>query len=226
MSKEKKLIMPNQDDQGNFYISYSQVKSWNAAKGFNTKLPGLWEYMRKYFFKEQYEDIGWNAFGNKVENALMTQDFKDFSKQEIATLKKVKVLPVWQQKIMIPLQGGIYLLGFIDNNTADFSHIRDYKTASSNSKEQYYSDDYEQVDIYAEGIRQITGKFPTKIDVVIIERKGNPYQKQPLTVGENVWIVDKQVNADRIGGIMENVNKTAQEIADHYEIFRELNKIA
>lgn len=223
MPRVKKLVLPKSTDEGVPYVSYSQIKTWKEMKGFNTGLLGRYEYIRKYLFGEKYPDKGWGEFGNNVEDALETRNFDKFTKAEIKTLDQIKVLDVWQHEFYLPIPGtNAMLFGKIDNANKEFNHIRDYKTASENSKEQYYTDDYVQLDIYAEGVKHETGEYPSKMDVVIVQRNGNPFRGDKLTVGSKIWNVQKEVSQERINAIMADVKKYTIEIAECYAVYKKL----
>lgn len=224
MSNE--IVLPATDKDGNFYVSYSQIKLWNEKRGFNTGLLGKKEFMRHYFLGEQYDDKGgYGTFGSQVEAYITERKEADkFTDVEKATLDKIAPLAVFQQEISIPFDG-FYLKGFIDDRTADYSHIRDYKTASEKSKEKYEADDYNQLDIYALGIKQLTKKLPKKLEVVVIERLGNGFKggRQVLSVGERIWYIPRETSVNRLKTLQNHIVQTVEEISKYYKIFQKIN---
>ena len=246
------IILPRQDKDGNYYISYSQYTSFKSSSGFNTGLSGDLEYMQGYFFGKRYPDQGWSLFGTQAEDYIC---YRDYSKEEIAkldaelikqgqstiteainsfteeerkTLDTIKPLGNFQVEVKYWLSENVYIYGFIDDATDDLSHIRDYKTASKNSKARYYKDDYKQLDIYALWVRQQTGKIPEQLEVVMIERKGNCFglenRRDLLSVGEEVWYLDRETTEERLFQIETDVKRTAEKISDMYKTYLSLQK--
>lgn len=246
------IILPRQDKDGNYYISYSQYNSFKSASGFNTGLPGDLEYMQGYFFKKRWEDQGWGLFGSQAEDYICYRDYLEseieeldaglieqgqptiteainsFTKEERETLDTITPLGNFQVEVKFWLSENVYIYGFIDDATDDLSHIRDYKTASKNSKARYYKDDYKQLDIYALWARQQTGKIPEQLEVVIIERKGNCFglenRRDLLSVGKEVWYLDRKTSEERLFQIEMDVKRTVEQISDMYKTYLSLQK--
>ena len=131
------IVLPRTDDEGNYYISYSQIKNWNSDKSFNLGILGKLEYILQYFFGEDFGDMGWAEFGKDVEDYITERkQASKFNDTEKKTLESIETLGVYQQQIKIDFDG-FYLLGYIDDMNVDRTHIRDYKTASLNSSKQY-----------------------------------------------------------------------------------------
>lgn len=227
MNKEK-LVLPKQDEQGNYYLSYSAIKSWNEAKGFNTGLLGKYEFILNYFLGQTWEDKnGFAQFGTEVEDVICGKEGSEakFTKGELILLKCIKPLGLFQQEIKIPFDG-FYIKGFIDDCTPDYTKIRDYKTASLNSSKKYYDDDYDQLDVYAMGVKAITGELPKALEVVCIERLGNGFRggRNVMSVGNEVWYIPRTTSKERQEKLKEKITKTAQEISEYYKVFLKLNK--
>lgn len=225
--------LPQKDENGVPYISYSQISSWNDKKSFNLGIEGKLEYMLHYFMGIDFPDMGWGEFGQDVEDAILTQDFSKFSEEETNTLKKVEVLPVSQYKVYVNFydeEGSsllFYVYGLIDNASEDLSYIKDFKTASANSKAKYYTKDgYKQLDLYAMGILEKTGVLPTKILVDIIERSGNAFKggRAVLKVGNETWQVDREIpTEDEMVELRKYVLRTATEVASYKDVFDLIN---
>lgn len=221
------MILPRQDEQGQSYISYSQITAWNAPKGYNTGKPGKEEFIRSYFLGEKFEQDkgGFASFGEHVENYITKREDGDkFTADEKAILETITPLGLFQREIRIEFEG-FYLKGYIDDISPDLTHIRDYKTASLNSAKKYYEDDYQQLDVYSLAILKETGKIPTSLEVVVIERKGNGYKggRDVLKVGGQIWVIPRQTNAAKLDLLSTNIINTAKEISEYYEIFLKLN---
>lgn len=222
------IELPRKDEDGNYYISYSQKNSFNSEKGFNTGLPGAQEYILSYFFGMQWPDAGWGDFGKDVEDYICEKKSADlFNDSEKSLLDTIKPLGIFQKEVKLWLAGNLYLLGYIDDCSEDMSWIRDYKTASKNSSSKYYEPDYEQLDLYAMYVKQETGKLPDKMEVCIIERKGNVFgykenRRDLLSVGNEVWYVDRETSEERLEKIRTSLMKTIIRISDLYKVFKKV----
>lgn len=252
----KGIVLPKTLEDGTPYVSYSQIKNWNSLKSFNLKIPGNLEYIMEYFFGEKFGDMGWAEFGQDVENYICYRDFSEeqikeldaqvlannkkygkdeklisaslasFTEEEKKIMNTIEPLGVFQQEAIIDF-GRFKLLGYIDDMSKDITHIRDYKSASDNSRKQYYEDDYYQTDIYAMWVKQETKKLPEKTDVVIVERAGNCFRgggRSVLSVKGQVWYHERQINVERQIYLKKYIEKTVKEISDCYKVFLKLNK--
>lgn len=218
----KELRLPRTTKDGVPYISYSQWKMWKDAKSFHLRVEGKLEYMLEYFFGEEFPDMGWAAFGNKVEDYVTERKGADlFDDKEKKVMDTIEPLGVFQQEAWLNL-GDFKLRGFLDDMTPEGRKIRDYKTASENSSKKYYEDDYYQLDIYAMWVLQEFGTLPEEMEVCIIERKGNPFKREDLVVGDNVWYVDRPINPMRIQELRDDIIQVAHEISDYYKTFLNL----
>lgn len=221
------LLLPKKDDEGRPYISYSQIKNWNDMKSFNLKVPGKLEYILEYFFSEEFPDWGWGQFGTEVEEYICERKHQqNFTNSEREVLDSIEPLGVFQKEGWIDFDE-FRLKLYIDDAVEDFSHIRDYKTASDNSRKKYYEPDYWQMDTYGMWVKQETGKLPDTAELVIIERTGNPFRgggRSALKVGEKIWTHNRELTEERQKELEETVVNTAEEIASVYSTFLKLNK--
>ena len=223
----EKIVLPRQDENGEYYTSYSALKTWEEKKGFNTGLLGRHEFILSYFFGEKWEDTkGFATFGTQVESFICGEKdaAKPFTDDEIKTLSKITPLGVFQQEIKIPFDG-FYVKGFIDDCSPDYTTIRDYKSASLNSSKKYYEDEYDQLDVYAMGIKHLTGKLPKNLEVVCIERLGNGFRggRDVMTVGENIWVIPRKTSKERQQQLKERIIRVTKEISDYHKVFLKLN---
>lgn len=220
------LILPKQDAEGNYYISYSQVKAWTETKGFSTGQLGKIEYIRKYFFNEKFPDkTGFAQFGTEVENYITTRtDADKFTLQERKVLDTIEPLGVFQKEIKLQFKD-FYVLMYIDDKRADYSKLRDYKTASEKSSQKYYGEEYNQLDIYALGAKQECGKVPQELEVCVIERLGNGFKggRNVMTVGERIWYIPRKTDEHRLLMLEKLIKKTVSEISEYYDVFLTLN---
>jgi hypothetical protein len=221
------IILPRKDSEGNYYISYSQYSSWKSASGFNTGFDGNIEYMLSYFFGMRFADAGWALFGEQVEGYVTERLYGEFfTQQEKDVMATITPLGVFQHEVRFFILPNVYILGFIDDATPDFSKIRDYKTASKSSKSRYFTPDYKQLDIYAMYVEEVTGNLP-EAEVCIIERKGNVFGKvdarQLLSVGNFVEYVPRTITKERCDQVRLDLIKTVSEISDAYKLYLKLN---
>ena len=74
-----KINLPRKDDEGKFYMSYSQDSKWKKSKK---------DYFKSYFFGEKFEGNAYTDFGSAVGEAIENNDFSAFSKVATTVLKK------------------------------------------------------------------------------------------------------------------------------------------
>lgn len=224
---QDKIVLPRQDKDGNYYVSYSALKAWTEKKGFNTGRLGKEEFIRNYFFGEIYPDTnGFATFGSQVEDYICgkPEAKEHFTAKEKETLDKITPLGVFQHEFKLQFDN-FYVKGFIDDLTPDYKLLRDYKTASENSKAKYYEDDYNQLDIYALAIQQDFGFIP-QLEVAVIERIGNGFRggRDVMTVGEQIWYIPRTTTEAKLLELKEYIINTTKEISDYYKVFLKLNK--
>jgi hypothetical protein len=209
------MNLPTKDKEGKPYISYSQVSTF-------IKSPK--EYIQKYFFKEPISFTAYLDFGSKVGEALEKNDFSAFEKDEEITLKKVIRLDEFEREVKYDF-GEFYTIGYIDTNTKDLSYIIDYKTGSMDKESEYKKEEYIQPLIYAMSIEQETGKLPEKAEVVLIERYGNAFKGEILTVGQNIKHIPISITKDRIENTKQLILSTVKQIEQYYNVFLKLNTL-
>ena len=223
-----KIVLPKKDKiTGKYMISYSQIKLWNDLKGYNTGLSGRKEYIMAYFLNQKWEDKGGFAqFGIDVEDYITKREgAHKFDVRELETLNSIKTLGIFQKELALEFDGFV-LKGFIDDCAPDYSKIRDYKGASLNSAKKYYEEEYNQLDVYALGIKQEQGVIPKELEVCVIERLGNGFRggRNVMKVGENVWYIARKTDKAKLKELNTSIIKTATEISDYYKVFLKLNK--
>ena len=232
--------------QGKPMVSWSQIETWIGKKGFNTGLPGKHEYMRKYFMGETYPDMGWGNFGNEAEAYITIRDvdpktlkdprdaeslakaLKNFTPKEKAVMEQITPLGNFQHEAVIDF-GDFVLLGYIDDLSDDFSHIRDYKTKSEGSKRGLTGKKTYQLEVYTLYIQKMLKKKVTKWEYCIIERLGGAEcmrggGRDVLTIGDRIWYEEKQVTPERLIETEKLIIDTVKDISDHYKTFVKYNK--
>lgn len=214
------LILPRKDEDGNYYISYSQLSKWKRSKR---------DYMRKYFFGEPEDSPAlqkYGEFGHKVGEAYENNDFSKWEKDEAEFLKSLPHYDEYEKEIKLQMSG-FYVLGFIDTNTKPkggyVQKLADYKTGEIHKRQsEYESYEYKQLYIYSAALQQEFGKLPDEAHVVLIGRAGNAFAGEELTLVKDAAIIEKEINQDIIDETLEFVQQTAEEISRYYVSYLKL----
>lgn len=209
-----KLILPRQDKEGNYYLSYSQISTWLKNKK---------EYMRNYFFGEDIQFTAYIDFGSMIGKALETNDFSSFTEVESKFLSTIPRLDLFEREIVLNMEG-FYVKGFIDTIDEKLTHVVDYKTGTEKKQAEYKKDEYIQPLIYALGIQQETGTLPEKATIYVIDRKGNAFRGEPLELGNEYWEVNIPLTKEKLQYTYNVIEEVAKEISEHYMLFLQLNK--
>lgn len=212
----KQLILPKVGDDGIPYLSYSQISMWKKSKR---------DYIRQYFMgEEDTKDFlkPYGDFGHKVGGALETGDFSEFESHEQVLLKSIPRYDNFEVEIKLQMEG-FYIKGYIDTASKDLDVIADYKTGEiEKRREEYESDDYLQIPIYAAAIEQQTGKLPKEAYVFLIERLGNAFKGEELVLGNEFVTIVKDVSKKKIKKVLIDIQKTAEEISEYYQVYLKL----
>ncbi len=219
----KQLILPRKDEDGNYYISYSQISKWKRSKR---------DYMRKYFFGEPDDNPAlqkYGDFGHKVGEAYENNDFSKWKADEAAYLQSLPFYDEFEREIKLQMDG-FYVLGYIDSNTeAEDGYVKkllDYKTGEVAKRQpEYESPDYKQVGIYSAALQQEYGQLPDEACVVLIGRNGNAFKGEKLTLAMNHAIIPKEINQMVIDETLLYVQQTAEEISRYYQAYLALGGI-
>ena len=211
MSKD--IILPKKDKEGNYYLSYSQLSTWKRSKR---------DYIRQYFFDEKFTGNAYTEFGSKVGEALENNDYSKFTDKEQKFMESVPRYDQFEREIRWALDG-FYMKGYIDTNTNPPTKIADYKTGDIVKKsEEYLSDGYTQLDIYAGAIKQETGKLPKDVKVILIGRSGNAFRNEELKLTCEYKALKRKVSMKRINQVKSECQKVAEEISDCYKAYLKL----
>lgn len=216
----KGIVLPRKDEDGRYYISYSQLSKWKRSKR---------DYIRKYFFNEPEDNSAlekYGEFGHRVGEAYENNDFSKWDKEEAKFLKSLPHFDEFEREIKLDM-GEFYVLGYIDTNTKPeggyIKELADYKTGDiSKRKSEYESDDYRQVHIYSAALEQEFGKLPEKASVILIGRSGNAFAGEELNLTMEAEIIDKPITAESIIDTIKYVKEVTEEISDHYKAFLKL----
>jgi hypothetical protein len=227
---KKQLILPRINQDGVPYLSYSQISTWKKSKR---------DYIRQYFFGEtDNKDFlkPYGDFGHKVGEALENNDFSEFTKKEQILMKSIPRYDEFERKICLQMDGFI-IEGYIDTNTISrtsknkkkielVDKIADYKTGEIEKRRpEYESDDYLQIPIYAAAIQQETGQLPSEAYVFLIERNGNAFKGEKLTLGDEFITIVKDVCQEKIDKVLKDVQVIAEEISNYYKLYLTLSNL-
>lgn len=225
----KELNLPRRDKDGNCYLSHSQIKTWKKSKR---------EYIRQYFLGEDNDNKGlqkFGDFGHLVGEAFENNDFSAFEPDEVEFLLTIPQYDEFERKIRLDMDG-FYLLGYIDTSSMpkDYGngqgeHVRriaDYKTGDIIKRgEEYSSDDYLQVEIYAAALEQEFGVIPEDCKVYLIGRSGNAFKNEALALTKEFVTISRDSSPERIQTVKDEVQAIAEEISEYYEAFLKVNQI-
>lgn len=228
MSK-KQLVLPRKDEDGNYYISYSQLSKWKRSKR---------DYIRKYFFGEPDDNAAlqlYGDFGHKVGEAYENNDFSAWEEHEAKFLQTLPHLDEFEREIKLKMDG-FYVLGYIDTNSSPeignkegeepamyVRELADYKTGDIEKRSPEYEDDsYLQVDIYAAALEQEYGKLPDKGSVVLIGRSGNAFAGEELNLTMEAAVIDKPITKERCEQVLAQVQELAEDVSAHYVAYLKL----
>lgn len=233
---------------GKHYISWSQIESFNGKSGFNTGLLGQYEYIRNYFSKERYTDMGWGYFGSSVEAYITLRDEKkvsdedaeliewargQFNDEEKETLHSIEPLGMFQFEICLYIKElDVIVLGYIDDMSIPTKEkvikiLRDYKTKSESSKSDLHDSHKYQLDLYYTALEQI-GYTVESAEYCIIERLGGKEcfgggGKDVLHVGEQVWYEPyKEITKARQNEMMDTIIVAVSTISSYYKTYLKL----
>lgn len=222
-----KFILPKRDKEtGEFYLSWSQIKTWKKSKR---------EYIRQYFLGEGSSKalIPYGDFGNLVGEALEDYDFSKFSDEEGEFLKTVPRYDEFEREVELKM-GWFKIKGYIDTNSKEersdsgmwVKKIIDYKTGEIERRlPEYQSSEYWQLPIYAAAMRQEYGKLPDDIKVIIIQRDGNAFKGEKLTLGSEYAEVDIKLSNEDCNRVLGKIREVAEEISAYYTAYLRLNGI-
>ena len=231
---------------GKPYVSWSQIETFNDKEGFNTGLKGEFEYMRKYFSKEKYPDMGWGQFGSEAEAYITVRDTdpkklddfdrecveaakRNFSAEEKATLEKIEPLGVFQDEICYYIEElDVIVLGYIDDRNrprnGKVKLLRDYKTKSKNSKKDLHLPKKHQIEIYVLGLKQ-RGLEVQNTEYCIVERLGGGEcmrggGRDVLKVGNEIWYEPYEIKEGRLEETHNMLVESIQRISRLYTSYQ------
>jgi hypothetical protein len=201
------MDLPKKDKKGNSYLSYSQIQTFKRSKD---------DYYEQYILKKPFEGNAYTDFGSKIGEALEKNDFTKFAKREQKVLGNITRLDEFERRVYLRYKE-FYLIGFIDTNSNSLDKIIDYKTGGFGKHVNYMYDDYNQLQIYALALRQETGKFVKEATVEFIERSGNAFKGQQLSVApKEPIIIHQDISETKLKRVYWDTLRTAKEIEEFY----------
>lgn len=205
------MNLPSKDRKGNSYLSYSEISLFLKDKD---------AYLNSYINKKAFVSNEYIEFGNKVGKALELNDFSNFSESEKITLQKVTRLDIFERPVFLRYDD-FYIIGYIDTCDSRLTKIIDYKTGGKDKDKQYLNDDYTQMNYYSLAIKQETGSFPKSVGIEFIQRKGNLYKGESLTVSnEPIISISLHICENKLKRLYWNTIDIAKEISNFYKINR------
>lgn len=232
---------------GKFYLSWSQVESFNDKSGFNTGLLGEYEYILNKFCGVKFKDMGWGDYGSETEAYITLRNRKDFSDieekvqqefknalinfsaKEKKILDQIEPLGVFQDEICYYVEElDIIVLGYIDDRSKEdeqgnIKMLRDYKTKSESSKKDLHDDKKHQIELYILGLKQ-RGLTVQNAEYCIIERLGG-YEcmqgggREVLSVGDRIWYEAYSWDEERLKVTHQMIINTAVKISSLYATY-------
>ncbi len=211
---KKKMI----NGKESYYLSYSQISSWLKYKK---------DYYSSYFYNVPFEGNAYTEFGSKIGEALENNDFSAFNQKEQSFLKTIPRGDEFEREINLLLPNGVYVTGYIDTNKLPVTWMRDFKTGNESKKSEYNDPmKYLQIPLYAAAIQQETGKLPEDCGVILIDRLGNAFQGEELTLGEKFWEIPLKIGEKEITNAIEIATRVSEEISKEYKMFNKVNKLS
>lgn len=199
------IALPRKDDNGEQYVSYSQIKLFKR---------NVDEWVDRYVFGAAFTDNPYAAFGRAVGTALETGDFRAFPKAEAAKLSEVTRLLDFEVETRLDM-GDYYVKGFID--TTDYSIILDYKTGGVGKHKQYEKDDYYQTELYAMSMMQQEGIVIDYTGVEFITRAGNYWKGLNVDPNAPIISIEKRLSPERERFILDDIKTTVSDMSDLYK---------
>lgn len=195
-------MLPRKDDDGRFYVSYSQLSLFKRSPG---------DYYHRYIHEAPPVTNEYSDFGNKVGGALEENNFNFFSENEKEILKKVPRLDHFERKVELNFKN-FFVKGFIDTCDSHYTEIIDYKTGKEGNEEVYKNKSYTQLQIYAMALKQELGYLPLTAKVVFITRTDDfkVADKPPIEI-------EIDISKDRLREVYFETLDTTRKIAEFYK---------
>lgn len=166
-------------------------------------------------------------FGKACENYICNKDNSwGFVDEELKVLDNISPLGEFQQGFVINFDSFI-LTGLKDDVCEDceLRIIRDYKSASEDSFNKRFADKKTnfQLQIYALNWLLNKKMIPDRMELIVIEREGNPYKGEKLRVGKNVWKKEYTTNEKELLEVKQLILDSVKIISQYYQTFLKLN---
>jgi hypothetical protein len=209
------MNLPKKDKHGKNRVSYSQIKTFRESKK---------NFVDRYILNKPFKGNAYTYFGSAIGSALENNNFGYFTESEKMVLLTARRLDLFERAIFLDFPG-FYLMGYIDTISNDFSEIIDYKTGGEGKDVKYTAKEYDQIQLYALGIRQETGITPKYGSVEFITRVGNPYKGEVLRVGDApIKKISIDLSEKRLTEVYYNTIRIVKEIDYFYSEYLKKSK--
>lgn len=207
---------------GKYKLSYSQYTSWKEPE----YKP---EYILQYFGGAKVDAGIFAAFGGDVGTYIEHKANGDAYEPTMIGDDDIKVLEsldyppncVYEDEIVVDM-GDFVIQGFIDRSEflkPNAVGILDYKTGSIEKKEAFYgSEEYGQTTLYTHQ-KVLEGNSVAYSKVIILDRKGNGFEKHPLRLTGLKKEVDTPYSTERAEKLLADMRKVAIEISEAYQLY-------
>lgn len=201
-----------------YYLSYSQISSYLKYKK---------DYYSSYFYGTPFTGNAYTEFGSRIGEALENEDFSKFTEKEQEFLKTIPRGDEFEREINLKLSNGVYVTGFIDTNKSCLTWLLDYKTGTEGKIGEYNNPmKYIQIPLYAGAIEQETEVIPKDCGVILIDRKGNAFANEELTLGNEFWHIPLKVGREEVDNAIRMATEASESISREYEMFLKLNTVS
>ena len=189
------------------HLSWSQIELWLKSKS---------EYQKRYFEGKKGYTTKYMSYGSRLGELIAARDIFDFTEAETKVYSSLPKMDIYEYRIESEKDGfdfPVNVLAFVDAAKSDLSEIHEYKT-SKNPWSQSKVDSHGQLDIYAWGVYEKTGKIP-KVKLYWIET--TEHENGKIEATGKVEEFERVVTIEQIGAIKELILKVAGEISEAYK---------
>lgn len=207
-------------------ISYSDINLFLDSTYSSNPIR---DYVLQQFLKvPSVIHSSFGEFGHAMEDYICKRENNyGFTEPELKVLEQIEPLGTYQTGFLIDFND-FSLVGLTDDMCFEDCNekvIRDYKSASESSYLKRYADKKNnlQLNIYALEWMENKGIIPHRMELVTVERKGNPFKSEKLTVGENIWTKEYIVTKEELLILKQQIIDTVNLISEYYKIFTKIN---
>lgn len=208
--------------EGKYKMSYSQYTSWK-------NLEYRPNYILQYFSNATLPAGIFAEFGSDAGTYIEYRANGNIYEPKMLGEKDIKVLDaleypdncIYEDEIVVDL-GDFVIQGFTDRSEFFEDNsvgILDYKTGSIEKKEAFYSsEEYGQSTLYAYQ-KEKEGKAIAYSKVLILDRKGNGFEKHPLRLTGETKEIYTPYSIERAERLLTDIRKVTEEISSCYKTY-------